>query len=70
MFFSLDKYILKILVENPVFAIQHIYIENRKSFTEVNGQRMYFLVNASPPIKAVGRSNFELCRCIGLGHMM
>ena len=34
LFFSLDKYLfLKIWVETPVFAIQHI--ENRKSFTEV-----------------------------------
>ena len=32
-FFSLDKYLLKIWVENPVFAIQHI--ENGKSFTEM-----------------------------------
>ena len=31
--FSLDKYQLKNVVENSVFAIQHI--ENRKSFTEV-----------------------------------
>ena len=31
--FSLDKYQLKISVENSVFAIQHI--ENRKRFTEV-----------------------------------
>ena len=31
--FSLDKYQLKIWVENSVFAIQHI--ENRKSLTEV-----------------------------------
>ena len=33
VFFSLDKYQLKIWVENTVFAIQHI--GNRKSFTEV-----------------------------------
>ena len=31
--FSLDKYQLKIWVENSAFAIQHI--ENRKRFTEV-----------------------------------
>ena len=31
--FSLDKYQLKIWVENFVFAIEHI--ENRKRFTEV-----------------------------------
>ena len=31
--FSLDKYQVKIWVENSVFAIQHI--ENRKSFTDV-----------------------------------
>ena len=31
--FSMDKYQLKIWVENSVFATQHI--ENRKSFTEV-----------------------------------
>ena len=31
--FSLDKYQLKNMVENSVFAIQHI--ENRKSLTEV-----------------------------------
>ena len=35
--FSLDKYQLKIWVENSVFAIQHI--ENRKSFTEVLSPR-------------------------------
>ena len=33
VFISLDKYQLKIWVENSVFAIQHI--ENKKSFTEV-----------------------------------
>ena len=33
VFFSLDNYQLKILIENSVFAIQHI--ENRKRFTEV-----------------------------------
>ena len=33
VFFSLDKYLSKIWVEYPVFAIQHI--ENRKSLTEV-----------------------------------
>ena len=33
VFFALDKYLLKIWVENSVFAIQHI--RNRKSFTEV-----------------------------------
>ena len=33
VFFALDKYPLKIWVENTVFAIQHI--GNRKSFTEV-----------------------------------
>ena len=31
--FALDKYLLKIWVENIVFATQHI--GNRKSFTEV-----------------------------------
>ena len=33
VFLSLDKYQLKILVENTIFAIQHL--GNRKSFTEV-----------------------------------
>ena len=33
VFFALDQYLLKIWVENTVFAIQHI--GNRKSFTEV-----------------------------------
>ena len=33
VFFALDKYLLKIWVENTVCAIQHI--GNRKSFTEV-----------------------------------
>ena len=33
VFFTLDRYLLKIWVENTVFAIQHI--GNRKSFTEV-----------------------------------
>ena len=37
VFFSLDKYRLKIWIENSVFAIQHI--ENRKSFTEVLSPR-------------------------------
>ena len=37
MFFALDKYLLKIWVENTVFAIQHI--GNRKSFTEVLSPR-------------------------------
>ena len=32
-FFSLDKFLLKIWVENLVFAFQHT--ENRKGFTEV-----------------------------------
>ena len=35
--FSLDKYQLKIWVENSVFAIQHI--ENRKRYTEVLSPR-------------------------------
>ena len=33
VFFALDQNLLKIWVENTVFAIQHI--GNRKSFTEV-----------------------------------
>ena len=33
VFFALDEYLLKIWVENTVFAIQHI--GNRKRFTEV-----------------------------------
>ena len=33
VFFALDKYLLKIWVENTFFAIQHI--GNRKSVTEV-----------------------------------
>ena len=33
VFFALDKYLLKIWVENTVFAIQHK--GNRRSFTEV-----------------------------------
>ena len=32
-FFSLDKFLLKIWVENLVFAIQHL--ENRKGYTGV-----------------------------------
>ena len=35
---------------------------------KVKGQKMYFLVNASPDLLNVGRSNFKLCRCIY--HMM
>ena len=34
VFFALDKYLLKIWVENTVLAIQHI--GNSKSFTEVH----------------------------------
>ena len=38
VFLSLDKYQLKIRVENSVFAIQHI--ESSKSFTEVLSHKL------------------------------